>query len=112
MPFIQTILLILAVTSVAIADAFLKQSQALGSLSKALMSPWVIAAVLLYLFQIVVFVYLFVSGARLSNIGITQTVLYALIVLIAAALFFKESFTLIQILGIILALIGVALLDL
>ena len=51
----QTILLILAVASVAIADVFLKKTQALGSMSQAFMSPWMFGAVVLYLFQIFFF---------------------------------------------------------
>lgn len=112
MSWLHTFFVILAVSSVAIADIFLKKTQALGSMTKALMSPWMGIAVLLYLFQIFFFTYLFISGAKLTHIGIMQTVLYALIVLAAGIFMFGETLTTMHIVGVIFALIGVVLLNL
>jgi drug/metabolite transporter (DMT)-like permease len=110
MPLIHTALIILAVSAVGIADVFLKKTQSLGSMGKAILSPWMLGALALYLFQIFFFTYLFLSGAKLINIGIMQTVLYALIVIFAGIIFFGESLSSLQILGITLALLGVILL--
>ena len=107
----QTILLILAVASVAIADVFLKKTQALGSMSQAFMSPWMFGAVVLYLFQIFFFTYLFISGAKLSSIGIMQTVVYALIVVGSGIFLFGESLSTVQIIGMVLAISGVVMLN-
>jgi drug/metabolite transporter (DMT)-like permease len=111
MSFIQTTLLVLAVSAVAIADIFLKKTQIEGSLLKAITSPWMLCAIVLYLFQIFFFTYLFASGAKLINIGIMQTVLYAVIILVAGIYFFEETLSSMQIAGVILALLGVLLLN-
>ena len=107
----NTLLLILAVSAVAIADVFLKKTQALGSVSQALTSPWMIGAIVLYLFQIFFFTYFFISGAKLTYVGIMQTVLYALIVVGSGIFFFGESLSTVQIAGIVLAIAGVVLLN-
>ena len=112
MSFIQTALLILAVSAVAIADVFIKKTQTAGNFGKAITSPWMLCAIVLYLFQILFFAYLFFYGAKLINVGIMQTVLYAIIVLIAGIFLFKETLSGVQILGVILALVGVFLLNL
>ena len=70
MSLMHTGLLILAVSAVAVADVFLKKTQTLGSMSKAISSPWMLIAVVLYLVQILFFTYLFVSGVKLINVGI------------------------------------------
>lgn len=106
------LLLILAVSAVAIADAFLKKAAAGESnLIAVLKSPWTLGAIALYLFQIFFFAYVFVAGYKLSLVAILQTGLYALITLGAGLFFFHESLTMIQIGGIVLTLAGVVLLN-
>ena len=109
---VQTGLLLLSAAAIAVADVFLRKTQDLGSISKALMSPWVISAVALYLIQILIFTYLFISGARLFHLGIVQVVLYAILVLVASFVFFNESVTILELIGIIFALVGVFLINL
>ena len=110
--FLYLGLLILAVSAVAIADAFLKKAATSGGgLIGALKSPWTIGAILLYLFQIFFFTYIFVSGLKLSLVSILQTGLYALITLTAGLLVFGKSLSAIQITGIIVTLAGVVLLN-
>ncbi len=106
------VLILLAATAVAIADVFLKKASLSGSLGAALRSPWMLGAVGLYLFQIFFFTYVFVSGIKLSVVGILQTILYALIVLLSGVFFFKESLSTLQIIGIALGVAGVILLSL
>ena len=105
-------MLIAAVSAVGLADVFLKKAAVGGTgLAGALKSPWFVGAIALYLFQIFVFTYVFVSGFKLSLVGILQTGLYALITLTAGVLFFSESLSAIQISGIVLTLVGVVLLN-
>lgn len=66
----------------------------------------------LYIIQIVIFFYIFFKKAELGVVGIMQTALYALIVIGSGILFFDESFSLTQGLGIGLALLGVILINL
>jgi len=112
MSFTHAILLILAVSAVAIADVLLREAQPLGSLSKALTSPWVLGAIVLYLFQIIIFTYLFVSGEHLLNVGLVQVALYEFIVVIAAVMLFKETLTTMEAIGALFAVIGIVLLNL
>lgn len=100
-----------AVIAVALADVLLKKATVPGSLEQAVRSPWLWGAVGLYLLQIGFFTYAFISGWQLSHIGTLQTALYALIVLGAGVLFYRESLTPIQIIGIVLAIGGVVLIN-
>jgi len=106
---IQAGAVLLAVMAVAIADVLIKKAATGGTLWSALRSPWLLGAVGLYLFQIVVFTITFHAGWKLSIIGILQTALYALIVLSAGVLFFHESLTRSQMIGVLLAIVGVVL---
>jgi drug/metabolite transporter (DMT)-like permease len=111
MSIFQTFLLTLAISAVAIADVLLKKTESLGSMSKAILSPWMLGAVILYLFQIFFFTYLFISGTKIINIGIMQTVLYAIIILFSGVFIFGESLTTLQCAGVLLALVGVILIN-
>lgn len=107
----QQIGIILAVVSVAVADVLLKKAAAQGTMENILRSPWLFCAVVLYLFQIGLFVIAFVRGWELSVIGSLQLAFYALIVLAAGVLFFHESPTRIQVTGMLLAFSGVVLIN-
>lgn len=103
--------IIFAVSAVAVADMFLKKAGTIGSFQAALVNPWMLGVIVLYLFQIVAFAYLFASGEKLIYIGIMQTVLYALIVILGGVFFFGETLSPIHIAGIVLAIAGVLLLN-
>jgi drug/metabolite transporter (DMT)-like permease len=108
----QYITLIGSVISVAIADVFLKRAS-VGALvfKDILKSPWFFAAVILYLVQIFAFCYLFLSGDKLSLVGLTQIILYALVIIVSSVAFFHESISLVQGIGIGLAIIGIILIN-
>ena len=110
--FIYTLLLILASASVAVADVFLKKASTFTDMANFLKSPWMIGAILLYVFQIFIFIYLFFSGVKLVDVGIIQIILYALIVLTSGILFFHETLTLINIIGVALGITGIVLISL
>jgi drug/metabolite transporter (DMT)-like permease len=112
MKLLHLSLIILSVISVAIADVFLKRAALNDTFFKALKSPWMVGAILLYLFQIFFFTYVFVSGWKLSLIGSLQTVLYAVIVLGASIVVFRERLTTLQTIGLLLAAGGVILINL
>jgi len=108
----QGTIIILAVIAVAVADILLKKAAAQGSIFQAIRSPWMAGAIGLYLFQIGFFTYAFIAGWKLSIIGALQTALYALIVLAAGVLVYRETLSPIQVAGILLALGGVVLINL
>ena len=112
MPFFQTALLLFAVCAVAVADIFLKRAYAVGVFAKTLTNPWIIAAIILYLLQILIFAYLFSTGAKLWYVGIMQVIFYEIIILIASVVFFKEGITMVQAIGAGFAIAGVILLNL
>ena len=108
---LQNFLIILAVMAVAIADVFIKRAAQTSSYAQALLSPWMLGALGLYLFQIAFFLYVFVSGGKLITVGNLQTIFYALTILVAGLLWFKESLTWVQGVGIAFALVGVFLIN-
>jgi drug/metabolite transporter (DMT)-like permease len=105
-------LLLAAVVAVALADVCLKRAALPGSLEHALRSPWTLAAMALYLLQMVLFVIVFVNGWKLSVVGLVQTALYAIVTLGAGVLLFGEVLSLRQTLGLVFAIVGVLLLSL
>jgi drug/metabolite transporter (DMT)-like permease len=107
----QGSVIILAVIAVAVADVLLKRAASHGNLRAALSSPWLLCAVVLYLFQIIFFIIAFHAGWKLSIIGALQTALYALIVLGAGVLLYHESLTGMQLAGMLLAFGGVVLIN-
>ena len=107
----QTISILLAAIACALADIFLKKATIESNLAKALRSPWLLAAIGLYMLQIYIFMVAFVAGSKLSIIGTVLTALYALIITVAGVLFYKERLTHPQVLGIVLAIGGVVLIN-
>jgi drug/metabolite transporter (DMT)-like permease len=111
MKLIHITLMVLAVIAVAVGDVFLKKAALAGGFTRAMTSPWMAAAIVLYLYQIIFFTYAFLTGWQLSVIGSMQTVLYALIILGAGVLYFNESLSLGQGIGVAMAFAGVMLMN-
>jgi drug/metabolite transporter (DMT)-like permease len=108
---VYIVLLIVGVAAVAVADVCLKRASLPGSLAHALRSPWMLAAVTLYLLQVLLFVVVFTSGWKLSVVGVVQIALYAAVTIAAGIFLFGEVLSLRQTLGLFFALIGVVLLS-
>lgn len=109
---ISYIILIGSVLAIALADVVLKHASLQSHAMKQLvMNPWFMLAIGLYCLQVIGFGYLFISGAKLSSIGIVQTVLYALVVITSGVFVFSESMSVVQGIGIGLAIIGVILMN-
>lgn len=112
MNFISYGILIVSVLAIAIADVALKQAGAQShSMKQLVLNPWFLSAIVLYIIQVVGFGYLFISGAKLSSIGIVQTVLYALVVITSGVFIFSESISVLQGIGIGLSVVGVILMN-
>lgn len=108
---LHLLLIVAAVTAVAIADVCLKKAAADGSWLLTLKSPWMAGAVLLYLLQIIFFTHLFRSGQPLSVVGNIQTIFYTLVIVGAGIFLFQESLSKLQLTGVFLALTGVILIN-
>lgn len=113
MNFLSFGVLIGSILAISIADVFIKKAGVSAhSFWSMFRNPWFIAAALLYIVQVIGFGYLFFHGAKLSWVGIMQTVLYALVVIGSGVLLFHESISLIQAIGITFAIVGIILLNL
>ncbi len=103
-------LIIIAVIAVAVADVFTKKlATQVGSFKEALHSPLLLLVFLLYMLQILLFLYVFIMKAELGIVGIVQTALYAAIVIGSGLLFFHEKISPLQGIGMGLAILGVIL---
>lgn len=109
---LEIFLIIIAVSCVAVADVLLKKvAFNVSGFVESLKNPLMLGVVVLYLSQIVIFLYVFVRKAELGVVGIVQTALYAVIVIGSGIIFFGEDFSPRQIVGVALALGGVALIN-
>ena len=105
------VILGVSLSAVAVADVLLKRAEMSGTFSNALTSKWLLWAALLYLLQIAGFLYLFTNGASLSEVGMLQTGIYAIIVL-SFGYVFGERLSTAQWTGVVCIVIGVCLLKL
>ena len=109
--YVQAAAVILAGISVAVADALIKKISVSSDLLSAFKDPIMLVVLLLYLLQVLFFVYVFSNGWNLGIVGNLQMVFYSIGVVTFGLLFFGESITLVQGVGIVLALIGVILMN-
>lgn len=108
---IQALAVALAGLAVAVADALIKKAAQQGSFVEALKSGWMPPILLLYLTQVIFFVYAFVNKWQLGVVGIFQMAVYAITVLALGFFMFGESLSTTQLAGIALALLGVFLMN-
>ncbi len=107
------LILVGSIVSISFADVFIKKAgMSAHSFGGLLSNPWFLIAILLYLIQIIGFGYLFFSGAKLTMVGITELVLYAVIIIGSGILLFHESITITQAIGMVLAITGLILINL
>lgn len=107
----QAIIVVLAGIAVAIADGLIKKAAIGATFTDALKNPLMIGVLFLYLVQIVFFTYVFVNDWQLGVVGILQMVAYSVFVVMTGVFIFKESFTVIQYLGFVLAVLGAVLIN-
>lgn len=110
--YIQIGAIILAGIAVAIADGIIKKTAISGNFWSAFKNPLMILILLLYIVQVVFFVYVFMNDWNLGIVGNLQMVFYSISVVLIGIFIFGESLTLIQGIGIVFALIGVILINL
>ncbi len=112
MHWIQLAAIIVAGISVGIADALIKKIGLAGNFLSAFWNPWMTGVLILYFVQILLFVYAFVSKLDLGMAGVCAAVFYSLTVVLIGLLFFGESISMAEGLGIVLAIAGVVLMNL
>ena len=110
--YIQLGAIILAGIAVAIADALIKKTSINNNFWLAFKNPLMLLVIFLYVIQVFFFVYIFMNKWNLGIVGNLQMVFYSISVVLIGVLVFGEKLTLIHIIGIIFALIGVILINL
>ena len=108
---VQLSVIILAGIFVGIADALIKKSALTGNFWNAFKNPLMLIILLLYIAQIILLVYIFKHQWNLGIVGNLEVVFYSLTVILSGLLFFGETISLTQGVGISLALIGVILMN-
>jgi drug/metabolite transporter (DMT)-like permease len=107
----QVALVILAGSSVAVADSLIKKAAHQDDFWLAMRSPAILLAVGLYLVQIVLFTYVFARRWSLGVVGLMQMVVYAAVVVFVGIAFFQEKVSRAQGAGMVFALLGAVLMS-
>lgn len=108
---LQIILILLSALLIGIADALIKKISLTHSFLLALKDPWMLAICALYLIQVVMIVYIFAHKGDLVIYGNIFIICYSIITVLLGLLVFKEHVSIVQILGIVLALMGAYLIN-
>ncbi len=111
MYWVQLSAIIIAGISIGVADALIKKIGLAGNFLSAIFSPWMIGVLILYLAQILLFVYIFISKWDLGMVGVFTAVFYSITMVLIGLLFFGENISIIRGLGIVFAIIGVVLMN-
>lgn len=111
MNIIQVFSIILAGISVGVADTLIKKVSLTGNFWSVFLNPLMALIVFLYLCQIALFIHIFKYNWHLGIVGNLEVVFYSLTLIIIGIIFFGENISLIQGIGIGLALIGVILMN-
>jgi multidrug transporter EmrE-like cation transporter len=108
--FIYVIAVILAGIAVAVADAIIKKV-ATKDVWSAFKDPWMIAIILLYITQVVFFMYVFGKGLELGLVGNMQMAFYSITTVLLGLFVFGESLSWVQITGIGVSLAGIIMMN-
>ncbi|MDP1689812.1 MAG: hypothetical protein Q8L52_01235 [bacterium] len=96
---------------VAIADSLIKRITLQGGLVSALSNPWTLIICVLYFIQIVLAIYIFVYHGELAVYSNIFIVFYSIFMIMSGVLFFGEQLSMLQYVGIFLALAGAVLIN-
>lgn len=107
----QLLLILLAGAFVALADILTKKFSVNQNFWTAIKNPWFLLVILLYIFQIAIFVYVFTKKWNLGAVGAVQNIFYVLIVVLVGVVMFREKVSAVQATGVVLALISLFLIN-
>lgn len=108
--FTQIFLVFLSAFVVIAGDSLIKKIST-ESIMHSLKNPLMFLVYLLYFAQIVFAVYIFIYKGELAIYANYYVVFYAILGVVFGLVFFRENLNLIQFLGILLALVGVVLMN-
>jgi hypothetical protein len=101
----------LSAAFIILADALIKQVSVQGNFWVAFINPWMIVAYAFYFLQILLAILVFVNKGELAIYTILFIVFYSLFGVMIGVLYFKESLSLFQTVGIGLAILAAIFLN-
>lgn len=107
----RIVLICLATLITIIADAIAKKISKDQSMWMVLKNPWMIAVYVLYFFQILSAIYIFMHKGEFAVYTNLFVVFYSIFGVILGILYFQETLSLAQWIGIVFALAGVILIN-
>lgn len=107
----RLVLVFLATLITIIADAIVKKISKDGGVWMALKNPWMIVVFILYFFQILSAVFIFVYKGEFAVYTNLFVVFYSIFGVTLGVLYFQESLSLAQWIGIAFSLVGVILIN-
>lgn len=96
---------------IAAADSLIKKSGMSGDFFSALMNPLMGSALVLYFIQVLLTLYIFLNKGELAIYANLFVAFYSILTIAIGVLVFKEHISVLQGLGIALALAGVFLIN-
>ena len=96
---------------IAMADSLIKKISLGSTLSAVATNPWMILICVLYFVQIMIAAYVFINRGELAVYANLFIIFYSILMVLSGVLLFRESLSLLQIAGIVLALLGAVLLN-
>lgn len=108
---LQTGLMVLSALLIATADTIIKKISISGVSTQALLSPLMFLVYFLYFIQIVITFYIFTHGGELAIYVNIYIIFYSILGVLSGLLIFNEMISLVQGIGIVLALTGVLLIN-
>lgn len=111
MKLYQILVLVAVGIIVGVADALIKKSSESGSFMATLRNPLMLAVWALYITQTLLAIFIFLWGGKLGLLVNLFIVFYSITGIILGYLIFNESISLVQGIGIILALTGAILIN-
>ncbi len=109
---IRFILIFFSAVTIIFADAIIKKISLDQTFFDVLKNPWVILVYGLYLVQIFCAILIFIFWGEIAIYSNLFVVLYGILGVVIGILFFKESVSMIQMVGIGLGLVGAVLMNL
>ena len=109
---LPVVIIVAAGLSVAVGDMLIKKvAIASGNMTSAIAHPLMVAALGLYILQIVLFAYVFVRRWDLGVVALLQMVFYSAACVLMGRFLFGERITFQQGLGMLLAFLGSLLMN-
>ena len=96
---------------IAGADSLIKKTSLQGSFSLAAFSPWMLVICTLYFLQILLVIYIFINRGELAIYANLFIIFYSVLTVLAGVFIFREKLSLVQGVGILLALSGAVLIN-